>query len=79
MSGGDAEHVKKIRKSEFNRQRNSAVLRSNCGNDGYVFNRPSKDGFDSGGQCQIHHVLPVTSMQDGNINQKGAGKMDFHS
>ena len=77
MAGGDDEHVQKIKKSKFNRQRDSTVLRQNCGNDGYLFNFKAPTGENSGGQCQVHHVLPVCTLQDGNINIKGAEKMDF--
>jgi hypothetical protein len=68
MAGGKKEHVERIKKSEFNRQRNSDVLRDNCGNDGYVFIKKRKDKTKySAGQSQIHHVLPVCTLQDGTI------------
>jgi hypothetical protein len=65
MAGGKKEHVERIRKSEFNRQRNDSVLRDNCKGEGYFFTK--KGTNHSAGQCQIHHVLPVTDLQDAQI------------
>lgn len=64
MGGGTKEHVEKIRKSKFDRQRaETATLRSNCGSEGYVFTHNGQ----AAGQCEFHHVLPVETVQDGNI------------
>jgi hypothetical protein len=67
MAGGASEHVEKIRKSNFNRQRDGDVLRDNCGGEGYVFSMPGLNGTVAAGRSEFHHVLPVTSLQDGNI------------
>jgi hypothetical protein len=75
------EHVAEIEKSNFNRQRSSTeVLRKNC-KEGYIFTKKGeatiKSGVNAGktykfvnaaGQSAFHHVLPVTTLQDGNIN-----------
>ncbi len=73
MGGGTKEHADKIRKSNFNRQRaETETLRSNCGSEGYVF------GADQAkGQCEFHHVVPISSVQDGNINVGDAAKLDY--
>ena len=70
--GEKKEHVEKIAQSKFNRQRAPTdVLRSNNGKEGYVFKMTIGTGDEkrdiAAGQCQFHHVLPVTSIQDGNI------------
>jgi hypothetical protein len=67
MAGGKKEHVEKVKKSKFNRQRTETnTLRSNCGSDGYVFTF----GDGAAGQCEFHHVLPISSLQDGVILPK---------
>ncbi len=74
MGGGTKEHAEKIRKSNFNRQRaDTDTLRANCGGQGYVF------GSDSAkGQCEFHHVLPISSVQDGVIlGGKDATALDY--
>lgn len=77
------EHVDEIEKSKFNRQRAATdKLRKNC-KEGYIFTRKGvkevKEGINKGksykfvnasGQSAFHHVLPVTTLQDGNINVK---------
>jgi hypothetical protein len=76
--GERKEHVPKIKKSKFNRQRGSADIKKNCGNDGYNFKIKNRLGaIISAGQCEIHHVLPVTSLQDGNIAFKNSEQIDF--
>jgi hypothetical protein len=68
----DKEHVKKIRNSKFNRQRaETATLRANC-TTGFVF---THNGTASG-QSAFHHVLAVSSLQDGNIQP--ADKLEFY-
>lgn len=73
MAGGKKEHVVEVRESKFNRQRaETAVLRKNCGKDGYVFAHKLKSGKREGeivaaGQCEFHHAMPISSMQDGSI------------
>jgi hypothetical protein len=72
------EHVPKILDSKFNRQRGQADIKTNCGNDGYIFNlRVANGTVNSGSQSQIHHVLPVTTLQDGNITYKDSEELDF--
>jgi len=70
MGGGTKEHNEKVRKSKFNRQRaETPTLRANCGSDGYVFTNPVNDL--ASGQCEFHHVLPISSLQDGEIKKQG--------
>lgn len=77
MAGGAKEHVDKIKTSKFNRQRaETSVLRANTGSDGYVFchSDPSDPGnVTAAGQCEFHHVLPISSLQDAAIR---GGKKD---
>jgi hypothetical protein len=77
MAGGKKEHVERIRKSKFNRQRNNDVLRDNCGKDGYVFIKKKNKTKYSAGQSQIHHVLPVCDLQDGTIDVDTAEDRKF--
>jgi hypothetical protein len=59
----DKEHVEKIIESKFKRQRaETATLRANC-TSGFIFT------FNAGaaGQSAFHHILAVSSLQDGNI------------
>jgi len=72
VAGGKKEHVEKVRDSKFNRQRcETAELRENNGSEGYVFaNRvgtPPDVTTNAAGQCEFHHVLPITSLQDPSI------------
>lgn len=80
MAGGAKEHVEKVRKSNFNRQRaDTPTLRSNCNGEGYVFTKPF-GGVDKGaGRCEFHHVLPVETVQDGCIldGKASSDDMDF--
>ncbi len=76
----DKEHVAEIEKSNFNRQCSSTeVLRKNC-KEGYIFTKKREATIKSGankgnkykvvyaaGQSEFHHVLPITTLQDGNI------------
>jgi len=76
MAGGKKEHVDKVRTSKFNRQRaETPTLRANTGSDGYVFTCPSADNtsVNAAGQCEFHHVLPISSIQDAAIR---GGKKD---
>jgi hypothetical protein len=85
MAGGKKEHVDKVRESKFNRQRcETAELRANCGKDGYVFTNtvasgPNAGAVNAAGQCEFHHVLPITSLQDASIMDDGldAEEKDF--
>lgn len=72
-SGAKKKHVETVVSTTFNRQRaETPILRKNCGNEGYVFTMTTIDGrVIAAGQCQFHHVLPVTSLADPNINLKG--------
>jgi hypothetical protein len=75
MGGGKKEHVERIKKSKFIRQRNDSVLRDNCKGEGYFFTR--KGTNHGAGQCQIHHVLPVAMLQDGQITVATAEDRKF--
>jgi hypothetical protein len=80
MAGGKKEHVEKVRKSKFNRQRaDTPTLRSNCGSDGYVFTKVYAGIEKGAGRCEFHHVLPVESTDDANIlkGQAPSEDMDF--
>lgn len=83
MAGGSKEHVDAVRESKFNRQRaETAVLRSNCGSEGYVFSNtvpsgPSVGSVNAAGQCEFHHVLPISSLQDGEIACDDAEELEF--
>lgn len=84
MAGGKKEHVEKVKESKFNRQRcESAELRSNCGRDGYVFKNtvggsgPKAGSVNAAGQCEFHHVLPISSLQDGSIKVDDSEELDF--
>jgi hypothetical protein len=83
MSGGKKEHVEKVRESKFNRQRcETDELRSNCGREGYVFTNTVASGASAGsinaaGQCEFHHVLPISSLQDGEIKTDDSEELDF--
>ena len=80
MAGGKKEHVDKVRESKFNRQRcETTELRSNNGKDGYVFKNTVASGASAGtvnaaGQCEFHHVLPITSLQDAKILEDKTSK-----
>lgn len=82
MASGAKKHVDKVLESKFNRQRaETPILRKNCGNDGYVFTKLRiSDGAEmAAGQCQFHHVLPVTSLSDAKINVKDKQKDYIHN
>lgn len=84
MAGGDKEHVEKIRKSKFNRQTTKTdELRDNCNGEGYVFAKKvvkgGKETVNGARQCEFHHVLPISSLQDGAIlgGKETAANMEF--
>lgn len=71
-----AEHVEVLKTSEFNRQRASTDdLRSKC-DKGYIFTNSGtkkKKGktiafTNAAGRSAFHHILPITSLQDANID-----------
>jgi hypothetical protein len=65
------EHVERIEKSNFNRQRaGTDTLRANC-SSGFIFTRNEK----SAGQSAFHHILAISSLQDGSISP--AENLDF--
>jgi hypothetical protein len=61
------EHVKKIKKSDFNRQRaETSTLRANC-KKGYIFTHAG----GAAGQSEFHHIVCISSMQDSEIEPQG--------
>jgi hypothetical protein len=68
----EKEHVERIKKSKFNRQRaETRTLRANC-TSGYMFEHEGT----AAGQSEFHHVLAISSLQDGNIRPED--KLDFY-
>jgi hypothetical protein len=62
----DKEHIKRIKESKFVRQRekDTATLRSKC-QSGYRFGDVTAKG-----QSAVHHIVAISSLQDGNIKPR---------